>query len=139
MKPVLLSAALCAGLSLLATAALAQGTEDAVATGGKFPLAAKAGQDSGAVKAAPSGAVNQGAFDMSKWKYGPAWEAPSGAKIWNPAKIKLMQGGKVTGGTVFYAKDGQTYCAMANAGYDFIWTEMQHSPHSWQDVSDMWS
>jgi 2-keto-3-deoxy-L-rhamnonate aldolase RhmA len=40
---------------------------------------------------------------------------------------------------VFYAKDGQTYCAMANAGYDYIWTEMQHSPHNWQDVTDMWS
>ena len=28
---------------------------------------------------------------------------------------------------------------MANAGYDFIWTEMQHSEHNWQDVTDMWS
>jgi 2-keto-3-deoxy-L-rhamnonate aldolase RhmA len=139
MRLPLLSAALCAGMSFAASAAFAQGTEDSVASGGKFPLAAKTGQDSGAAKAAPAGAVNQGAFDMSKWKYGPAWEAPSGAKIWNPAKIKLMQGGKVTGGTVFYAKDGQTYCAMANAGYDFIWTEMQHSEHNWQDVTDMWS
>ena len=89
--------------------------------------------------------MNQGvAFDMSKWKYGPAWEsAPSGAKdLESGPRLKLMQGGKVTGGTVFYAKDGrQTYCATwANAGsYDFIWTEMQHSEHNWQDVTDMWS
>ncbi|HVZ28673.1 MAG TPA: aldolase/citrate lyase family protein [Rhizomicrobium sp.] len=134
-----LFAALCAGMSLIASAAFAQATEDAVAAGGKFPLAAKAGQDSGAAKTAPPGAVNQGPFDMTKWKYGPAWNAPAGSKLWNPAKIKLMQGGKVTGGTVFYAKDGQTYCAMANAGYDYIWTEMQHSQHNWQDVTDMWS
>ena len=38
----------------------------------------------------------------------------------------MMQGGKVTGGTLFSATDPATYCAMANAGYDFIWTEMQH-------------
>jgi 2-keto-3-deoxy-L-rhamnonate aldolase RhmA len=38
----------------------------------------------------------------------------------------MLQGGKVTGGTLFSATDPATYCAMANAGYDFIWTEMQH-------------
>ncbi len=27
---------------------------------------------------------------------------------------------------------------MANAGYDFIWTEMQHSTHDWDQVSKMW-
>jgi 2-keto-3-deoxy-L-rhamnonate aldolase RhmA len=139
MKTVLRMAALCAGISVIASAALAQGTEDSVASGGKFPLAAPAGADSGAEMKAPAGAANQGAFDMNKWKYGPAWDAPAGSKIWNPVKVKMMQGGKVTGGTVFYAKDGPTYCAMANAGYDYIWTEMQHSPHNWQDVTDMWS
>jgi len=139
MKSILRIAALCTILPLISAAALAQGTEDSVASGGKFPLAAAKGVDSGALAKAPAGAVNQGAYDMSKWKYGPVFDAPVGSKIWNPAKVKLMQGGKVTGGTVFYARDGQTYCSMANAGYDFIWTEMQHSPHSWQEVSDMWS
>jgi len=48
-------------------------------------------------------------------------------------------GGKVTGGTVFAATDPSTYCAMANAGYDFIWTEHQHSPRDWEETGRMWS
>ncbi len=76
---------------------------------------------------------------MTKWKYGHAWDAPPGSKIWNPVKIKMMQGGKVTGGTVFSATDPSVYCAMANAGYDFIWTEMQHDARSWQNVQDMFA
>ena len=47
-------------------------------------------------------------------------------------KLKMMQGGKVTGGTLFSATDPAIYCAMANAGYDFIWTEMQHDPRDWE-------
>ena len=70
--------------------------------------------------------------------YGPAFNAPAGAKIWNPVKLKLQQGGKVTGGTLFSATDPATYCAMANAGYDFIWTEMQHDQRDWQAASRMW-
>jgi 2-keto-3-deoxy-L-rhamnonate aldolase RhmA len=53
-------------------------------------------------------------------------------------KLKLQQGGKVTGGTLFSATDPATYCAMANAGYDFIWTEMQHGQTDWQQVARMW-
>ena len=53
-------------------------------------------------------------------------------------KLKLLQGGKVTGGTLFSATDPATYCAMANAGYDFIWTEMQHDQRDWQAVARMW-
>jgi 2-keto-3-deoxy-L-rhamnonate aldolase RhmA len=105
---------------------------------GKFPLAAPAGIDSKARTTAPKDAVNQGAFDPAQWKYGPSFDAPPSAKIWNPAKLKLMQGGKVTGGTLFAATDPSTYCAMANAGYDFIWTEMQHDQHDWQSVARMW-
>ena len=56
----------------------------------------------------------------------------------SPAKIKLLQGGKVVGGTVRGVRDASTYCAMANAGYDFIWTEMQHEPSTWRDVADAW-
>ncbi len=104
----------------------------------QFPLAAPAGKDSGAKQAAPGGATNQGAFDPAKWKYGTTFDAPPGSKIWNPAKLKLMQGGKVTGGTLFGASDPSTYCAMANAGYDFIWTEMQHGQTDWQNVARMW-
>ena len=104
----------------------------------QFPLAAPAGKDSGAKQGGPAGASNQGAFDPAKWKYGTAFDAPAGSKTWNPAKLKLQQGGKVTGGTVFGASDPSTYCAMANAGYDFIWTEMQHGQTDWQNVARMW-
>jgi 2-keto-3-deoxy-L-rhamnonate aldolase RhmA len=104
----------------------------------QFPLAAPAGKDSGAIRTAPAGAVNTGPFDPAAWKYGPAFTPPAGTKVWNPVKTKLQQGGKVTGGTVFGATDPGTYCAMANAGYDFIWTEMQHDTRDWQAVGRMW-
>jgi 2-keto-3-deoxy-L-rhamnonate aldolase RhmA len=104
----------------------------------QFPLAAAAGKDSNARMTPPAGAINQGPFDPATWKYGPAFTAPEGAKIWNPVKLKMMQGGKVTGGTVFSATDPSTYCAMANAGYDFIWTEMQHDQRDWQLAARMW-
>ena len=104
-----------------------------------FPLAAAAGKDSNAKMTAPAGAVNQGPFDPTAWKYGPAFNPPPGAKIWNPAKLKIMQGGKVTGGTLFSATDPATYCAMASAGYDFIWTEMQHDQKNWSEVTKMWA
>lgn len=104
----------------------------------KFPLAAPAGKDSGAKTSAPGGASNQGPFDPATWQYGTAFNAPAGSKVWNPAKAKLMQGGKVTGGTLFSATDPSTYCAFANAGYDFIWTEMQHGQTDWQSVARMW-
>jgi 2-keto-3-deoxy-L-rhamnonate aldolase RhmA len=104
----------------------------------QFQLAAPAGTDSDARRAAPPAAINQGPFDPATWKYGPAFNAPSGGKIWNPVKLKLSQGAKVTGGTLFSATDPSTYCAMANAGYDFIWTEMQHGQRDWQDAAQMW-
>ena len=104
----------------------------------KFPLAAPAGVDSKARETAPPGAVNQGPFDMLQWKYGNAFNVPAGVKIWTPVKIKLMQGGKIVGGTVRGVRDPSTYCAMANAGYDFIWTEMQHEPSNWRDVVNAW-
>ena len=30
------------------------------------------------------------------------------------------------------------YCAMANAGYDFIWVEKQHEATEWEQVARMW-
>jgi 2-keto-3-deoxy-L-rhamnonate aldolase RhmA len=104
----------------------------------QFPLAAPAGKDSGAIRTALPGGVNQGLVDPATWKYGHAFDAPPNSKIWNPVKLKLMRGEKVTGGTVFSGTDPATYCAMANAGYDFIWTEMQHSSRDWEAVARMW-
>ena len=119
------------GMTLCGAAAIAQQNQ--------FPLAAPAGVDSKAREVAPPGAVNQGPYDMNTWKYGSAFNPPAGTKIWNPVKIKLMQGGKVTGGTVRGAADPTTYCAMANAGYDFIWTEMQHAPTTWDSAVKAWT
>ena len=145
MKKTLVAAALAAVSAMVVVHAQQQpareqhgATEDAVATGGSFPLAAKAGQDSNARNVAPAGAVNQGPFDKGTRKYGTAWNAPAGSKIWNPVKLKMMAGQKVTGGTLFSTSDTSTYCAFANAGYDFIWTEMQHDSHNWKEVANMW-
>jgi 2-keto-3-deoxy-L-rhamnonate aldolase RhmA len=103
-----------------------------------FPLAAPAGKDSNARQVAPSGAANQGPFDAATWKYGNAFDAPAGSKIWNPAKLKLMEGGKIVGGTVQNLSDPNIYCAMANAGYDFIWVEIQHAAPTWDQVWKAW-
>src|SRR3954469_25571340 len=107
MKSMMVAAAIGAGLTLCAGLVFGQANGPT-----QFPLAAPAGKDSGALEHAPPGAVNQGAYDMSKWKYGSAWNAPAGAKIWNPVKLKMMQGSMVTGGTVFAANDPELYCAM---------------------------
>jgi len=104
----------------------------------QFPLAAPAGKESGAIRTALPGGVNQGLIDPATWKYGHNYDGPANAKIWNPVKLKMMRGEKVTAGTLFAATDPAIYCAMANAGYDFIWTEMQHSPRDWEAVSRMW-
>jgi 2-keto-3-deoxy-L-rhamnonate aldolase RhmA len=143
MKRLLFSAAFIAAVGLGTVAAVSQNADpyanNAAAGTMKFPLAAPAGMDTKSIDRAPPNAVNQGKFDDKKWKYGTAYTAPSGAKIWNPVKLKMMQGGKVTGGTVFAATDPSTYCAMANAGYDFIWTEHQHSPRDWEETARMWA
>jgi 2-keto-3-deoxy-L-rhamnonate aldolase RhmA len=106
-------------------------------------LAAPAGKDSGERAKAPAGAVNQGAFDPKTWKYGPAYDVKADgsqgdAAIWNPVMIKMMKGEKVTGGTVFSTDTPETYCAIANAGYDFTWMEMQHNTRDWDAVAKMW-
>ena len=54
----------------------------------------------------------------------------------NTVKQKLAEGKQVVGGTVSIP-DPETYCAMANSGFDFLWIEMQHSPLTYQDVAHM--
>jgi 2-keto-3-deoxy-L-rhamnonate aldolase RhmA len=107
----------------------------------QFPLAAPAGKESGAFNTAPPGALNTGPFDDKKWKYGPRFDVTPAvaSQIWNPVMAKMKAGAKVTGGTVFSATDPETYCTMANAGYDFIWTEMQHNTKTWDQVARMWA
>ena len=158
MRPLVLGLTLAASLALVPLAMRAQApaqppspprpqtpapTADPYATTAapgtsSFPLAAPAGVDSKARDTSPPFATNTGAFDPATWKFGTAFDPPSGAVLWNPVKAKMLQGGKVTGGTLFAATDPSTYCAMANAGYDFIWTEMQHDQRDWQAVARMW-
>ena len=57
-------------------------------------------------------------------------------KIYNTAKVKLLAGKQIVGGTVS-SPDPNIYCAMANAGFDFTWIEMQHSPLTYSDVAKM--
>ena len=57
-------------------------------------------------------------------------------KIITTVKTKLAQGKSVVLGTVS-VPDPDTYCAMANSGFDGLWIEMQHSPLSYQDVAHM--
>jgi 2-keto-3-deoxy-L-rhamnonate aldolase RhmA len=105
----------------------------------RFPFAAPAGKDSDARNVSLPGALNKGAFDPTKWKNGGAFAAPAGgSKIWNPVKLKMQRGQTVIAGTLYNSTDPVVYCAMANAGYDFIWTEMQHSARDWESVARMW-
>ena len=78
-------------------------------------------------------------FSASDFEYGDRWKMADGetAEIWNPAMRKLLDGGPMIGGTV-RATDPRTYCAMAAAGYDFIWVEMQHEATTWEQVARFW-
>jgi 2-keto-3-deoxy-L-rhamnonate aldolase RhmA len=58
------------------------------------------------------------------------------AKLYNTAKEKLLSGKPIVGGTV-YTSDPNIYCAMAEAGFDFLWIEMQHSPLTYAEVAKM--
>mgnify|MGYP001190371998 FL=1 len=57
-------------------------------------------------------------------------------ELYNPVKRKLLEGRKVVGGLI-HTTDPEIYCAMARAGFDFLWVEMQHSPLTYQDVARM--
>ena len=93
-----------------------------------------------AATALPAAAQQSGeGFSAADFEYGSRFEMPDGtqAEIWNPAKRKLVAGGPMIGGTV-RATDPRTYCAMAGAGYDFVWVEMQHEAISWEQVARFW-
>ena len=78
-------------------------------------------------------------FRASDFEFGDRWALPEGEEspIWNPAMRKLLDGGPMIGGTI-RATDARTYCAMAAAGYDFMWVEMQHEATSWEQVARLW-
>jgi 2-keto-3-deoxy-L-rhamnonate aldolase RhmA len=58
------------------------------------------------------------------------------ARMYNTAKQKLREGRTLVGATIF-SPDPNIYCAVANAGYDYTWIEMQHSPLTFEDVAKM--
>jgi 2-keto-3-deoxy-L-rhamnonate aldolase RhmA len=62
--------------------------------------------------------------------------AAGGKKLYNTVKQKLAAGKQVVGPTIT-SPDPNVYCAAANAGYDYTWIEMQHSPLTFGDVSKM--
>ena len=78
-------------------------------------------------------------FRAADFEFGDRWALPEGEEspIWNPAMRKLLDGGPMIGGTI-RATDARTYCAMAAAGYDFMWVEMQHEATSWEQVARLW-
>ena len=63
-------------------------------------------------------------------------EAGDRVRMFNTVKQKLAEGKKVVGGTVSTV-DPEIYCAMAGAGFDFLWIEMQHSPLTYTDAARM--
>lgn len=56
--------------------------------------------------------------------------------IFNTVKQKLAAGERVVGVTVA-TPDPDIYCAVANAGFDFVWIEMQHSPLTYSEAARM--
>ncbi len=62
--------------------------------------------------------------------------AQSQVRIFNTVKEKLARGEQVVGGTIDTA-DPDIYCAVANAGFDFTWIEMQHSALTYSEVARM--
>lgn len=57
-------------------------------------------------------------------------------RVYNTVKTKLAAGKQVFGGTVS-SSDPDIYCAMASAGFDYTWIEMQHSPLTFSEVARM--
>jgi 2-keto-3-deoxy-L-rhamnonate aldolase RhmA len=82
-------------------------------------------------------ALAQDTFSAAEFKYGPRYDVQGEVEIWNTAKQKLLAGEQIVGGTV-RSPDQRIYCAMANAGYDFIWVEMQHDQTSWESLAAMY-
>jgi 4-hydroxy-2-oxoheptanedioate aldolase len=75
-------------------------------------------------------------FTIPSWAHAQQQETGAAVKMYNTAKMKLKEGKQVIGGTIS-SSDPEIYTAMANAGFDFLWIEMQHSPLTHQDVARM--
>lgn len=58
------------------------------------------------------------------------------AKLYNTAKQRLLDGKQIVGGTVG-TSDPEIYCAVANAGFDYVWIDMQHSTLTYEEAAKM--
>ena len=67
---------------------------------------------------------------------GAALAGAADKPLFNTVKQKLAEGKQVIGGTI-NTSDPNIYCSMANAGFDFMWIEMQHSPLTYEQVARM--
>ena len=56
--------------------------------------------------------------------------------MYNTVKEKLAKGEQVIGGTID-SPDPKIYRAMAKAGLDFMWIEMQHSPMTYPEAANL--
>ena len=56
--------------------------------------------------------------------------------MYNTVKEKLARGEQVIGGSID-SPDPKVYQAMAKAGLDFLWIEMQHSPMTYQEAATL--
>lgn len=65
-----------------------------------------------------------------------AQEKKPAVRMYNTAKQKLLDGKQVVGGTV-NTSDPAIYCAVANAGFDFTWIEMQHATITYEQAAKM--
>jgi 2-keto-3-deoxy-L-rhamnonate aldolase RhmA len=133
MKVTVPTAVLWLAMAAGAGVASAQNADPA-----KYPLAPKAGVDSHSDQIAPAGAVNQGPFNMDTWRRGHAWDPPAGGSpIWNPVKVKMTHGGTLTVAQSD-GSDPANYCAVADSGVDFTFTDMQHTARTWHDLARLW-
>lgn len=76
-------------------------------------------------------------FDPAAWEFGPRWDHDGEIPIWNPVMQKIKDGEPIIGGTI-RSTDPRAYCAMARAGYDFSWTEVQHESITMEQAARMW-
>jgi 2-keto-3-deoxy-L-rhamnonate aldolase RhmA len=81
-------------------------------------------------------AVRAIGFVLALTLAGVAVAAEDDETLFNTVRQKLADGQQVVGGTVSTA-DVDIYCAMASAGFDFLWIEMQHSALSYYQVAAM--
>lgn len=62
--------------------------------------------------------------------------APTGAAFVNPVKKALKEGKVVLAATVT-TPSAEVAASLANAGFDFLWIEMEHSPITLESLRDM--